>query len=760
MHTRPFVPTTRRVRAALFATLAAASCLTGAPAFAQSEQPEARPAAAAPLTSSQAINDAWTSWRTALEARASFLDPRELETRLNEYKAWLAQLDASVPVAATVPADAPQWRRNIAAEYTARREAGLRQVLARVEPQAPILDDPALNAAIDTLKRDLASWQRRVELLAADLATIEQNLALARSLDEGNTSSTRTILEKWMREGLTRQPGLRAAIAPILDRVETLERVETTAGTGEVLRVLSTTPDDRPAVLFAAWRRLAARGQAAWPANADELQTEVALQPVLLAAASRVPDADRAAALKEEVRAEQGRRLTRLLSTVTDDATIAVADEAMTTLGVSEQTLDGRIRYNLLLNRLKRAVSRAGISDDQARAAAKTFVDSARSIPGGIAFLTGANSVVAAVDAVAGGLTLSPATVDPTRFGPSAAGLGTPLEDGPFLVFNIPSRSGVAAASLRFVLVGEGKSAAYITTHEITVGQVAAILAAANAERLLPEVQPIFTQLEDSRRGPRSWVWTHDQFDVPQIAPAPTWLSTSAVLGGVTYPADQLPEPPTADTPIQQFRAAATVFVANVAGCRLPTTGEWQALLNERAGNERRELANLRDQSWRAFKEHMVSLKQAGRMAVDPLDGVFLAAGAAVPGEESHPWNDGWLWFAPTADPQTAETSHVIGNVAELTTTRAWTLPENAADIPGFVTRNVGELRVIGGSALSDPALDPAKPLELDAIDALEGFADVGFRLAFGAALSERPNERVGQHLSEVLTPTPYLRPR
>ncbi len=720
------------------------------------------PAATEPVVpGSPAINSAWRSWREALQARAAFTDPRELAAKAEEYRSWLVLLDSRLTRPSVPDARPDTWQAALAAEGMAQREAALRRVLARVAPSAPLLDDPALQADIEAVERSLKAWSSRANLLAGDLVTIEHGLAEARTLDEGGPASIRALAEKWLREGLTRQPGVRAAVAPVLDRVEALEKIERQTSTEQLLQAAKDAAATRPELLFAAWRRLAGRGQAVWPAGEADLAAEVLLRPILLRAAEGAPGPDRAESLKNEVAMEQARRLTRLLSAAVDDATLAAADSAMRNLDLSEAVLDNRIRYNILLNRLKRAASDPGVSDEHARALAREFVANARNLQGGIAFLSGASSVVAALDAVAGGLVLSPATVESGRFGPASVGLGDGVEHGATLTFSLPPRSGVPGANLEFILVGEGASASYITVTEVTVGQVAAIVAARNAERLLPTVLPTFRPLDDSRLGPRTWTWSRDAFDVPQIVPSPSWFSPVALLGGVDYPAGQSPAPPSFDSPMQQIPAPAAAYVASLAGCRIPTTGEWSALLKEQGSTVVPQLANLRDARWKAFADHMAARKAAGRWAEPPDAGIFRPDGApAVPSTATHPWDDGWVWFAPAVLTENETTSHVIGNVAEFTTTVPWTIPSEPREAAAFVAKSVAQLRIIGGSALSDPSFDPLKAEPLDPIDALEGFSDVGFRLAFGANAPDRPREQVGRQVVEILTPSPYLKPR
>ena len=130
---------------------------------------------------------------------------------------------------------------------------------------------------------------------------------------------------------------------------------------------------------------------------------------------------------------------------------------------------------------------------------------------------------------------------------------------------------------------------------------------------------------------------------------------------------------------------------------------------------------------------------------------------------ESLARDDSWLWFEPAHPapvPEGQAVAHVLGNVAEFVTTEAWHLPTDPGKAQKIVRDSLDQLRVVGGSALSHPSIDPRKPQVLDRIDALGGFSDVGFRLAFGAERITRPREQIGLQIVEVLTPTPYLKPR
>jgi len=245
------------------------------------------------------------------------------------------------------------------------------------------------------------------------------------------------------------------------------------------------------------------------------------------------------------------------------------------------------------------------------------------------------------------------------------------------------------------------------------------------------------------------------------VVPSPTWFSAIAVLGGADYPAGQSPAPPSLDSPMQHIPAPAAAYIAALAGCRLPTTREWTSLFNEHASEVRQELENFRDAQWSTFQSHVTARKAANRWSEPPDAGVFRSVKlGSEESTEAHPWDDGWLWFAPAVAAENEPTSHVLGNVAEFVTTEPWRIPDTSQDMKAFVVPLLPQLRVIGGSAISPLAVDPMEAQELDVIDALEGFSDVGFRLAFGADGVNRPREQLGLRVIEILTPTPYLQPR
>lgn len=716
----------------------------------------AQPAAAADqgsiVADSPAINSAWRTWREALNARAATLDPRDLAARAQAMKTWLAALDSRIPrpVAAAGRLHAPAMTQ---------REQALARVLARVQPQAPVLDDPVLETEIDSAVTRLGGWYARAVALEADLARIEAALDAGQTLNEGGAAgSLRALTEKWTRDGLLRDPATAAAAAPVLDRVQQLERIAKEPDSAALVEIARSSPADRPEQIFAAWRRLGERPASPWPADAADLQAEIALRTPLLQAAARVPDAARARALADEVRAAQTQRIVRVLNSSADDATLRAAAAAMPALEVSPASLDGRVRFNLLLLELKDGLGAA--DDAAARERIGAFINAASGLPGGIAFLSGALPTMEALQAILDGQGAGAAAADPIRSGPAAHGLEA-VEEGALAAFTIPALPGAPGARLEFVLIGQGAQQTYITTHEVTVGQFASIVAFRNAQRTLVQVQPHFKPLDDTRPGPRSWVWGADEFGLPVVQPAPSWLSPTAILAGVDFPTGQAPAKPAADSPMQHLRPAAAVLVANLIDCRLPTVDEWRMLATRYSPDIRPGETNLRDQRWSAYRDHMAKRAAAGRWTESPSAGSFTPAGFSLDNAAGDPvaWDDGYLFFAPGAADE-GVVHHVWGNVAELVTLEPWPVLANSGPIVAQVAKNAQDLRVIGGSALAHRDLDPRTPWELDVVDALDGFSDVGFRLAFSPAEVRVHRSGVAASALHLLTPTPFLRPR
>jgi hypothetical protein len=169
---------------------------------------------------------------------------------------------------------------------------------------------------------------------------------------------------------------------------------------------------------------------------------------------------------------------------------------------------------------------------------------------------------------------------------------------------------------------------------------------------------------------------------------------------------------PSRRQPMQYVSAKAAMLAASLAGCRLPTAGEWTAAYKS---VEQHVGVNLRDRSWRLELEHLNRLGLNKRCRPDA--GMFTPAGeqpsdAVWKRADESELNDGILWFREVP-PNPSVFVDLVGNMAEM------------------VSDDGAKVGVIGGSALSPPDRDVRVAFPLAAEQLGGGFCDVGFRLAF-----------------------------
>jgi hypothetical protein len=292
----------------------------------------------------------------------------------------------------------------------------------------------------------------------------------------------------------------------------------------------------------------------------------------------------------------------------------------------------------------------------------------------------------------------------------------------------------------------------WVCTTETSLGVFSDLLSAAGkwpdlrAARWLPENDPA---RGDVRPGPRVWEWPRYGRS-PEVTWTRTWLASPGFLPARMsdhYPAEigaefnrtQIGNPrthehakelnPSERMPMQYVSAKAAQYAAALAGCRLPTVGEFLAA--QRSSEQAVVGVNVRDHTWRLELEHLARLgaravsAASGGRPPRPDAGMFVPAGERPtdevwqqPGGGGGEVNDGVLWFHEVSSGASPPAVFVdlTGNVAE------------------FVTgAGTGRVYVIGASALSPPpkVRDPNKPFEVGADRMTSGFSDVGFRLAF-----------------------------
>jgi hypothetical protein len=414
-----------------------------------------------------------------------------------------------------------------------------------------------------------------------------------------------------------------------------------------------------------------------------------------------------------------------------------------------------RERYNVALRELVSRLARPGISEADAEAAAREFLSTVRALPGGIAFLAPVQPVLATVEAALADKA-GEDLPDPAALGPATTGLYQGAQDGPVVRYR--PIGGAGLPELAFVpLIMESRGGpgeppsrrvVYVGTTEVSVGQFSAIVGFQGAATGLRGLMPRFSTITDVRAGPRAWEWgaTPDR----PVVPAKRWLRGHPDPDGVP--------PPTDASPMQYLSPGAALYAARLVGCRLPAPGEWSVLharFDAPPADGPAPVFNLRDAAWARAAD---SIRARGGRGSDPDAGMFVPADPAERhAPEQLTQDDGVAWFAPVDQGGGAVVHHALGNVAEyvLEPADGPLPPARSGAVSEYLGRARGGLKVVGGSAMSPITWDPATPSDVVLADAGEGYADVGFRLAFSGG--EVLPRALAARLLRRLEPLPLL---
>jgi hypothetical protein len=718
---------------------------------------------------SEAINSAWRVGRDRLVQAIPDKDYAQLRVSTDALRAALLALDGAVEPGLP-DEDADEAARAIAAASWSERERVIAGVLREWKGIEGDADGKALAAAGEKAAGEYARERSDMEASERDVATIRSQLAAGASLSDKAPGGEplASVVERCRRSEVLKIGPVAAAVRPVMAEVESLERVESLVGAKELAGAAEAAlPREWPAAL-AAWRRLGRLSAPAWPSSLETLRREAALSARLLEA---IAGADVRGALEAEVHSQRAARWVRAFGALSDpadiDAAAAMADE----MGVDPGSLAPALRYNLALAVFRRAASGASLSDGQARQRAQAFESEVRAMGESVSALPGVSQLLARLGPISGREAAPSPPVDVTRLGPGAiAGFSGKVE-GAILRFR--HGDGANALSLDFARVeAPGVETFFIGLTEVSLGEVIGIVDQAGAWKDLGTLFTSIDPQEDFRKGPRVWKWVDDGKGGAVMRPAEKWLRELATGRTVAEtPRTIAPGSPEASHPMNYIPPSAALFISHLAGCRLPTQGEWgaAAAMDEAARELRR--CNLRDAQWKAEQAYINDLGRGGSVNW-PDDDVYVPASTprarTGPDAASNPWDDGVLWFVSVDNGPAGDTEplrHLVGNVAEyvVNASAADLLP--AAGGPSVegaravLARRRDALKVIGASALSPLEVAPTTPQPVDLEEAAGGYADVGFRLAFSAAGAGPMAEPLGVQLSRVLGEATYIVP-
>lgn len=681
-------------------------------------------------SASKRINDYWDSWKQAQLARKarSRDDDRaqiaSLKVRANVLHTTLTDLDRAFP---PVPADLSPSYAAVAQKH---RDQEITKLLSGIDPQAPQVD--ALRAT--SAAASYGEWCATLHKLAQDFPIRKQFVTTDDRPDE-----------RWsLQDSFWRDADIQQLVKPDLERLAAVRQL---AGAARAALVETARSSKSPELAFEAWRQLGQpRIQPAWPATPQELAAEAQMRGRLQPMLARIADAADRAAVLDSLREQGPSRWRQAVDQADSEAALAAVWGMRGDFGITAAQLDALPpvgRFNLWLWRVRREVA----ANDDA------------SLQQSIAQLTRAAS----------------AMKDQPAAGRVASALSGTSRNQPFAEAQPGDRFKVALMgvlpALEFKRV-EPKNGRpfYLSTTAVSMGQFAAVVDAAGAWEQCRQLPWAYLPgRHDLRRGPRVWEWTDGPS--PKMAPPQLWLTPEqdndfapelrATRFNRMVLSDAAGGMPSGQHPMQQISAEAALWFANLCGCRLPTSREWLIAYEQFEKTVPSAQWNLRDRTWEIQREYASNGRTSLGSGQSPEDGAFRSDEfmAASLGRDVRavPETDGTLFFRPVGSPGGAVFPQLIGNVAQYVCDAREhfeALPERSAPeaIVDFLRRSPRSLFVIGGSALSPPELPVNKPLAVTRPD--QGYADVGFRLAFTA-----PARSLSERVKWALEGQPYLWP-
>ncbi|MFN0011163.1 MAG: adenylate/guanylate cyclase domain-containing protein [Phycisphaerales bacterium] len=725
---------------------------------------------------SAAVDRAWLASTSALKSARTDENAGNLAV---EAGAIFAALKAVPPVFAAAPKiDGTPWQGDLVPVVDRLREEAINEALGKVDLKAvakPVDIERAAKAGGDTFRQTVEV----IERAALDAKSLQDALQAGAGLGQAAAGRKETVQQ--LAEGLKQSPalavaGVRSVFAPLLVRYDAFAGVAK-ASTADELVDAATRPGASDEAISTAWTRLGEikpTGENSWLGQQRSVFS--ALQ------ASGV-----SAAIKDQARAARAGRWVQHVESLGGaglEAALVSAREQRADFGVEDQQIakmSWPARYNLALAGIQETLDKDP-DESKLKAAVAAVLALEAGAPAGNAIARKTFDLLRGLGAgnVGGGEQALPLD----RAGPAAMndlfdfvpGGG---DDAPaYRLKLLPGKSVFDAAvvravplefkttglTFRRVLPKAGETAGkpvYISTTEVSAGMA--------IELLRRDPGKITTSLfSDTLDGfPRVWSFNDNRRDLRIAAASKKMGAGPLLLAWVTEsekvedPDKYYPEglrgsvaPPSPDHPMQYLSVVAAAYVARLAGCRLPTTGEWQAALEAEPGWQNPGQWNLRGPNvdeTRAYRKQKRDGPPAWKEEPVFFPGWQRDGCVAVAAPQ-----DRTLWFDKTSDSRAAVFSHLLGNVGEWVFEKPTSMSSvKASEIRAFLDADTvrESAGIIGGSAaacvsLAGAALDEkiAQPTRLAGQQlrngSERGFADVGFRLAFTPTLVT--NEETG----------------
>lgn len=698
----------------------------------------------------------WTAWQQAAVGSGvtaeSLAGPanrprfRALRAQERQVREWIDGLEGREGLGALVVPDLTAYSSEIAEPLrqleAARREQAAADVgrLTTWQAALPTVTWAATSATAREPITAHREWLAALPAFATDLDRLGALLAGGFSWTEGVSEVVDRLTPRPGLDALTGAPAAWNTEARLLGRlVASADRTELAAAAqnGGLSRKLT------------AWRRLGTL--TGWPANAVDLDIDGAVVADLRTRVGEtVREAARRGSLLEELSRETRVRWNRAArNSAANIEQMTAVFERMAKYGIAETDLEDPALYNLKLWQLKRSDwSEVDLAPLKARRDA--FVSAVRSVSGAVG-QPAVKKFVDELDAIS-------LVVDPNRkptSSPRLAGWTEELTNAG-LGLTATWQKGGKTVKLDFSIVqpADDTPPFYLAKRVLAVGEFIDLMATSSKEDVatVRERMPVWA-VRDAIKPPDmpvSWrpvVSNTGQYEGFELNP--TWfLYPSPPMKGLMD--DLLPNPATKSSPIDRaadnkVRAftqamskaeapslrspmqqisfeAAKNFAEKMLGARLPTTREWQAVL-QAVGKP--PSTNLRGQNFQELFEYFRDYNVAGQtIRWRPNEGAFRPGkrGTFVDdGRSSEDRDESRFWFTSVDDgPATAGFINLTGNISIYLQ-------------DGFTSY------VAGGSVLSPPSVDFTQPQKTEGASMVggksgtEAYSDVGIRPAFDA---------------------------
>lgn len=705
------------------------------------------------------IDDTWRARRDEIiAAYESDGDVEALHNRAVELEAFLAGLEAAVaeePDAASAGIDGEA----LGGVVRSLRERVIDGTIAGTPWTGTGYVETAMR--LEAASREFAGLLGDLNRKLADGALLAERVAAYGQLDTERDGETLDALAS--RVEASDEAGV---FAPVLADVAALRELaaETDAA---ALRSRARASGGSGGAALAAWLRLGEIEGGAWPASAADLRQDAEIASrVRQRIRADLPE-DQADMLAAEVRRESTRRWHALASRADDAETWRELARRAESFDVDADALTPKASWSMALARLGDAADTAGGDEAALRSAIATAAAS-MTAP---ADASEASAWLQSARALVSGEPEQAPPLNPAQLGPGRVGWRVVEQSDARVVYSGSANGEEIRIAFRLVRPAD-TDPFYLAEAEASVGVLLAALASPGGETVRATLPGPWPSNVDPRRGPRTWSWG-GQGNAREVAVADEWIADSPGRIDPYYAPsirDSIGEP-RVDHPVNRVSPVTALYVARALGCRLPSNQEWVAA--HAVGGSGSEV-NRRDGTWLAQHAYMSEVESSGRSPDWPDVGILTPGRYRAGGDtQVVSGSDGVLWFAG-ADAGSGPFSHLVGNVAEWTAAYSGQGEAVRGDVPGtgvvpspeqvgaWIPSGDAGLRVgvIGASALSPVSIEPAEPFEHPSRPVRpDGYADVGFRLAFSLA-GQSAAKPFAARARELIDRAPYLRGR